>query len=486
MKTLNKEINIINEETIKFPVLTNGLGWESTEKENLSVIESGEGKILFSKIISSITNAKQMICLQTFLIQDTEIIDALIRAVEERGVKVFVLSSAEARLKEKIDEEEDFIKVNYIQLLDRKFKNHFVHRSSENFHGKFILIDPAIKPIGFICTNNFTENGFMRNPELAVELNTIQCDELFKIFVYHFWEHSTDEQTDGKEFDKIKPANKFNLPILRNILLTSPNSESNSLKNALLESINNAKKTISLSTFQLDNNIDLVKAIINKAKQNISVTLFCRPIEKQFNEQLKELLDAGVQIYFHPLTHAKSLLVDFEEGFVFTANLIANGLTNGLEVGIKLNEKQTKDLATIHQSWQNHFPFKATNMVNVKDINEIHVFKDKRLTAKKYHDNNKSESKKIEKVADLIFFLNQKFEIKDSSAKSLKMRLSAEIEGLPIKFKEITVENKFKVIEFEEEKGKKSKLVVINNEFELSDLDKIQEWKDLKIYSVSQ
>jgi len=483
MKTLIKEVNIINEAIIKFPILPNGLGWKSTENENLAVIESGEEKVLFIKIINAIDNAKQIICLQTFLIQDNKIIDALIRAVEERGVKVFVLSSAEARLKEKIEEEEDFIKTNYIQLLDNKFKNHFVHRSSENFHGKFILIDPETKPIGFICTNNFTENGFMKNPELAVELNASQCEELFKVFVYHFWEHSTDEQTASNEFAKVKAVNKFSLSKLDSILLTSPNTENNSLKNALLESVEKAKKSISLSTFQLDNNIDLVKAIINKAKQNIPVTLFCRPIEKQFNEQLKELLEAGVQIYFHPLTHAKSLLIDFETGYIFTANLIEKGLEYGFEVGVKLNEVQTKDLLTIHQNWGTNFPYKTIREAKVKDLNEIQIFKEKKLTKKVLLDDTKTESRKISKVIDLFSFFNQKFEIKDGSTKSLKIRLTAEIEGVPVKLIAKGLD-KFEILETDDEKGKKTKLVVINNEFDFSDLDKIQEWSDLKIYSV--
>ena len=166
----------------------------------------------------------QLICLQSFLIQDTELIYSLLRATE-RKVKVFVLSSAEARLKDKIEEETDFIKENYIKLLENKFKNHFIHRTAENFHAKYLLIDPKTHPKGFICTNNFTMNGFVKNPELAVELDKTQCEELFKIFVYHFWEHATDEQTATKEFNKIKPATKFSLPKLDSILLTSPNDQ---------------------------------------------------------------------------------------------------------------------------------------------------------------------------------------------------------------------------------------------------------------------
>jgi phosphatidylserine/phosphatidylglycerophosphate/cardiolipin synthase-like enzyme len=481
MKTLIKEINIINEGTIQFPILPNGSGWKSNEKENLTVIESGEGKVLFSKIIEAIDKAKRMICLQSFLFQDTEMIDSLLRAVKKRGVKVFVLSSVEARLKETIQEEEDFIKANYIELLDNKFKNHFVHRTAENFHGKYILIDPTTIPKGYICTNNFTENGFAKNPELAVELNNEQCEDLFKVFVYHFWEHSTDEQTAGNEFAKVNPVNKFSLPELKNILLTSPNSLSNSLNISLLDSINKAEKTISFSTFQLDKNINLVKAIIEKAKEKVSVTLFCRPIEKQFNEQLKVLLEAGVQIYFHPLTHSKSLLVDSSEGFVFTANLISNGLENGLEVGVKLNEHQAKDLSKIHQNWQENFPSKATREVKVKDLKEILVFKDRKLILKSLIDETKVDSRKIIKVDELISFFNQKFEIIDSSTKTLKAELIAEIADLPAKYNAKGLE-KFEVIEVEEDKGKKSKLLVINSKFEIDDVDKIKECKDLKIF----
>lgn len=482
MKSLVKEINIINEGTIQFPILPNGSGWKSTEKEKLSVIEAGEEKVLFSKIIKTIESAKQMVCLQSFLIQDTEIIDALINAVEEREVKVFVLSSAEARLKETIEEEDDFIKANYIKLLDSKFKNHFVHRTAENFHGKYIIIDPTTKPKGFVCTNNFTENGFAKNPELAVELSSEQCEELFKVFVYHFWEHSTDEQSESNEFAKVKSVNKFSLPKLENILLTSPNNKNNSLNKSLLEAVNKAKKTISFSTFQIDKSIELVKAIADKAKQNISVTLFCRPIEKQFNEQLKELLESGVQIYFHPLTHSKSLLIDSKDGFVFTANLIASGLDNGLEVGIKLNEEQTNDLSIIHQSWQDNFPAKAIKVANVKDLKEIQIFKDKKLTTKVLLDDKKADSRKIVKVADLFSFFNQKFGIKDSSTKTLKVKLTAEIEDLPMKYK-ANGTDKFEVIEVEEDKGKKSKFVVINGKFDHTDISKLTEWKDLKIYA---
>ena len=482
MKTLTKEIIIINEGTIQFPILPNGSGWKTTEKEKLSVIESGAGKVMFSKIIKAIDSAKELVCLQSFLIQDTAIIDVLIKAVKDRKVKVIVLSSAEARLKETIEEEQDFIKSNYIQLLDSKFKNHFVHRSADNFHAKYILIDPTKKPKGFLCTNNFTENGFTKNPELAVELNKEQCEELFKVFVYHFWEHSTDEQSATNEFAKVRPLHKFSLPKLETILLTSPNGKSSSLSKSLLASVNKAKQTISLSTFSLDKNTELVKAVIAKAKQNISVTLFCRPIEKQFNEHLKDLLEAGAQIYFHPFTHAKSIIIDGKVGFVFTANLITNGLESGFEVGVKLNAEQTIDLVSIHQNWLENFPSKAIKVANVKDLKEIEFFKDGKLMKKVLGEVKKELKQKAVTVADLFSFFNKKYIFNNDSIKSLTLKLLAEIDDLPTGYK-VNGNQIFEVSEVEEVKGKKSKFVVITDKFSINDLNAIQEWKDLGIYA---
>jgi phosphatidylserine/phosphatidylglycerophosphate/cardiolipin synthase-like enzyme len=480
MKALVKDIHVVNEGTIQFPILPNGSGWKSTEQSSLSVFESGEQKTLFYKIINAIDKAQEFICLQSFLIQDSAIIDSLLKAVE-RKVKVFVLSSAEARLKDKIEEETDFIKANYIQLIDKKFKNHFIHRTAENFHAKYILIDPKTNPKGFVCTNNFTENGFVKNPELAVELNNEQCEELFKVFVYHFWEHSTDEQTATTEFEKVKPANKFSLSKLNNIHLTSPNSELNTLNEVLINAVKNANKSISFSTFQLEKNTELIKTILEKTKQGIEVTLFCRPTEKQFNEQLKELLEAGVQIYFHILIHAKSMLIDENIGFVFTANLTDNGLEKGLEVGIKLNEQQTADLNKIQTNWKKDFQSKATKTANIKDLKELELFKDGKLTKKILLDDSKEEKRKTIKVSDLLSFFNQKPELKDNSTKSLKLKLTAEIESLPKDIK-TNGTDKFEVIEITEAKDKRTKIVVLNDNFTSNDIQQLNDFKELKIY----
>lgn len=481
MKTITKEVSIINEGTLTFPILPNGSGWKSTENENLSVVESGEGKILFSKILRMIEKAKQIICLQSFLIQDSEIIDALIRAVKNRNVKLYLLSSAEARLKETIEEEEDFIRPRYIELLDKKFKNNFVHRVAENFHAKYILIDPRTEPQGFLCTSNFTDNGFFKSPELAVELSEGQVTELFKIFVYHFWEFATDEQTSGKEFDKVQPAKRFKLSETKEILLTSPNDKLCSLNTRLLSSINEAQKSICISTYIFDKNSDLVKAVIAKAKENIPVTLFCRSIEWLYKDDIKDLVSAGVKVIMHPLMHGKSLLVDDTIGFIFTANLIEKGLRKGFEVGLQLNDKQVRDLNRIQQSWVNSFPYKVVQLARVKDLSQVFEFNKGKPEQRTVNEEQKEIQKKVQTVSELKSLFAQELPSAGRLTKLTKYKLMANLENLPSQYKPSNTDP-FEVIERENGKKEKEKVVALRNSFDVAAISQLENYLGLRVY----
>ena len=335
---------------IKSTFIDNGV-WQPLNKENATVLQASKDKVVFNKVFSLIQQAQESICLQSFLIQDTPIIDALIEATK-RGVKVFVTSSAEARLKPKMEEDTDFRRDKYVKMLDEKFKYHFVHRSAANLHAKFIVIDGKTRPQGIIFTNNFTENGFFKNPELAVILNAAQAAELYTVFVFYFWEKTTHEQTADREFKSVKKAQKFNLPSLKNILL----SIDKSLINKVLESVNNAKKEIVFSTFSMDKDFSICQTIAKKQSQNIVVTLFTRSDNDQLNAAFKGFLNNKNSIYLHPFTHAKFILVDNTEGYIFTANFKQTDFENDFNVGIKLSQTQVEALNDIVNAWKTQFP----------------------------------------------------------------------------------------------------------------------------------
>lgn len=196
---------------------------------------------------------------------------------------------------------------------------------------------------------------------------------------------------------------------------------------------------------------------------------------------MKELLEVGVQVFFHSLIHAKSLLIDEKDGFIFTANFTENGLDKGLEVGVKLNKQQTADLAKIHHNWKANFQSKAILTAKVKDLKEIEIFKDGKLTKKMLLDESKEDKRKLNKVSDLLSFFNQKFELNDNAVKSRKYKLTAEIDDLPKNIK-TNGADKFEVIDITESKGRQSKIVVLKDDFKTEDIQQLNDLKDHRLY----
>lgn len=406
MHTINFKQTFRNEEILDNVFIPTTNQWHSTEEQQLSVIESGPKQVLFHKIIEHIEQAEEMVCLQSFLIQDTIIIDALVEA-SQRDVKVFILDAAETRLKtEAYPEDDSFIADEYKGMVNNKFRRNFVHRQAGNLHAKFIIIDPKSNNAnGFLFTGNFNEKPFKENPELGIELDEVQTNELFKLFVYHFWEHTTDEQNDTETFDKVKPANKFQAPTLAHILCTSPNNDLSNLKATLLAAIISAKNNITFSTFGLDIEHELAQEILLKIKSGIEVIIFCRPREKTIVNHISELQKAGATVHCHPLIHAKSIVVDDKEAYVFTANFEKHGMDTGFEVGMSLSKAQTKDLIGIHNKWKKDFPLTFHSEKSVQEITNYSTFKDKALVTDEISETKMVPQKKeITKLSDLATF----------------------------------------------------------------------------------
>lgn len=371
MSTIVIERTIENEKMLENIFLPTNKNWESSEDIGKEVIESGENGKLFNIIIEAIQQSKRMICLQSFLIQDTKIIDALVDAVDKRGVKVFVMDSAETKL-DRLEEDENFIAKEYAEMITNKFRFRFVHRQAKNLHAKFILIDPKTNPVGFLFTGNFNKKPFFENPELAVILEDDQILELFKVFVYHFWEFTTDEQVAKHTFEKVKSARHFERPELNRILVTSPDSELSNLKKNLLEGVNSAQTSIQISTFGFDISHELSQAILEKLKEGLEVTVFCRPRKKSIKSNLSVLAENGAKMFCHPLIHAKSILVDNKAGYIFTANFEKHGMDDGFEVGVPLNKSQVAELVQIYLKWSNSFPFKFYSKFPLSEVKTIY------------------------------------------------------------------------------------------------------------------
>ncbi len=493
MKELSYKKSFENNKVLRNVFIPTNEKWRSTENDDLSVIESGKDGVLFSEIITAINNAQVMICLQSFLIQDTQIIDALLHAKEKRGVRVFITGCAEAKLESNpYGEEDSFIIKEYKTMLEEKFKNNFIHRQAGNLHAKFILIDPKTNPKGYMFTGNFNLKPFFENPELAVELSIAITKELFQVFVHHFWNYTTDEQTESSQFEKVKPIDKFTTIQLKQILLTSPNKEICNLKATLREVILNAAEEIQFSTFGLDINHELSESILDKLKEGIKVTIFCRPRLKTIKDHIEILAKHGARVFCHPLIHAKSIVVDRNMAYIFSANFEEHGMDSGFEVGLKLMMKQKNDLLKIYDSWKNTFPYEYLYEKKLKEVNgyqELNTegkLKPVIKIEKEHFDNKRQQTKTIN---DLLAFLSIK-EPKDSQAKVNTVEVVAQLETIEDYTIIRPINKQVELVEIHKEHNKKNNIEKVL----LFDLDEVNDilsllpvlaknYKNIKIYA---
>lgn len=369
---------------IPYALMPTAKAWQSSENEGLSILESGKNQMLIKQAVSMIEAAKEIICLQSFLLEKNAIIEAVL-AAQKRGIKVFVLTSNSHIANKAYEEDESFAKPSYIDLLENAFKYHVMLRSHESFHAKYILIDPKTNPKGMLFTCNLTKTPLVENPELATKLSETQVKELFTVFVYHFWEVATHEQNSSKDFMAVIPIKKYQLTQLKDIFLTCHDAQHCSLKTALKTAIQHAKKEIVFSTFGFDITHEIGALLIQKMQSGVRVTVFTRIRSKSIDNQLSKLAAAGAEIYCQEKLHAKFLLTDSTNGLLFTANFEKHGLDEGMEVGIALNAQQVKDLSSIVKGWENNFPYKIETNIWLKNMKdkEYGSFENQAFTMKK-------------------------------------------------------------------------------------------------------
>ncbi len=317
-----------------------------------------------------INKAEQVICLQSFLLSDSSVFNALERA-RRRGVKVFILTSLKF-LKEGVYETDDhWGRESYSGFLQEKCRGKFLLRTNDGFHGKYVIVDPLSEnAMGMLLTCNITEKAMKDNLEMGVVLTLEQTRSLFQIFKYFFWEKSRHEQNATDVFTRTKPLGRIGIKSLKNshVVYTITEEKSN-LKNELIEAIRKAENRVFISTYSIDSGHQLIQEILRKKQSNpnLEVLLFCQNRIKNHKE-LAKLADAGIDILCHHKLHAKFLLVDENIGFVFTANFTKLGMDEGYEVGVRLTEKQFKDFYRIVEHWKKYVPLRLISKIAVVDL----------------------------------------------------------------------------------------------------------------------
>ncbi len=336
---------------------------------------SGQDRKLLIQLINSIKKARNIICLSTFIFSSKEIKDELIEA-SKRGVRVYMITASNKHLKSLPEDDDNFNKHMYVEMseLFNELQGIVKIRTSENFHTKFLLIDPGRDEIseGYLLTSNFDTKGLIGrdikgiyhvNQEIGIFLNKREVEDLFKQFCLGFWELSKEEsKVDG--FYPLNSNIQQNFTF-NNLLLNSPNHKS--LKNEIINIISSTRGKIFISTYGITDDNEIYNLILNElVEKKREVFILTRPRVTKM-ESLIKLSQNGAKIYGHYDIHAKLVIVENinnPQGIVMTANIDNISFENSFETGKILDPVQARTLLNVIYTWINYFPLEL--MCNIE------------------------------------------------------------------------------------------------------------------------
>ena len=117
----------------------------------------------------------------------------------------------------------------------------------------------------------------------------------------------------------------------------------------------------------------------------------------------------------HKTTHAKFLIIDQRNAYIFTANYNEQDFEKSFNIGIKLNKQQTIELLNIISMWQKQMPFSWKKEQNVIDTIAYNIFEKEQLCPKTVQPFEiKKEEKVVKTVKDFIYFFSQKQEFNNN------------------------------------------------------------------------
>ena len=385
---------------------------------DLGIVQSGPRKMMVDALVGIIKQAKDTICVSSFVIQESVITEALLAAAS-RGVRVYLLTASEKHFTRDIIAMSDFdekIYKEHIALLD-KLAGKILVRTAGHFHAKFILCDPhshALK--GYLLTANLTLGALYEpvyhdgrkygpNFELGIKLTPKQIRGLYSQFIKGFWEEAEHELFEAKKLSGAG-ASPFGALSAPNDVLYTIGTRS-TLKSEIMRMLDSATSYIIISAWSFQHDHETVRKLIERTKGGIKVFLLARSHQNN-TKALTELRKHGATIVGHPRLHAKFIIVDGEEGLVMTANFSSLGLNSGFESGLLLDKAQIVQISGVHEIWSQCCEWSLELDLKRRDAAE-EILVESKEGLKRVHIEKEYHENKTINATDFKEFLKPKF-----------------------------------------------------------------------------
>ncbi|MBI5399161.1 hypothetical protein HZB07_00895 [Candidatus Saganbacteria bacterium] len=265
-------------------------------------------------IIDAINGAKQAIRVESYLLTDFKIMQAL-RDAARRGINVRIILGAPPY---------------------EKIKSRTGNPAFALTHAKFLIIDNSQ---AFIMTLNLTKSAFGRNREFGVITGYPDDVEELKELFEADWDRSTSR-------------------IVNRDLVCGPSDS----RVKILSFIDGAKKSLEIYNEELQDK-EIENHLLAAVGRGVDVRLILPPVKNDRDPNAfgqPRLLAGGVKINWlqKPFVHAKMILADRRRAFVGSQNFSPASLDRNREVGILLDEATAiKTLAeTFDADWTKSRP----------------------------------------------------------------------------------------------------------------------------------
>ncbi len=326
--------------------LTNVNGDYGHLGNKITYIPTGED--FFIKLLSAIKKAKKFIFLEYFIIADGKIWSdihlELLKKVEQ-GVEVRIiyddigsLGRVSAKFYKKLAKQGiKCVKFNPFRPILSGIHNNRDHR-------KITVIDGLIGFTGGIniadeYANLVSPNGYWKDCAIKIEGSAVA--DLTEMFLTTF-DANSKQVSDYKTYLQV-PYKTFNDGGFVHIFGDVPSPFDNKLvgENTFINLINQAKKSVCITTPYLIIDYTLENALKNASLRGIEVKIITPNIPDKkivFNvtrSHYGKLIDSGVKIFeYSPgFMHAKTILIDDELAFVGTINLDYRSFVHHFECG---------------------------------------------------------------------------------------------------------------------------------------------------------
>lgn len=332
------------------------------------VHESGRERFAANAVITLLQQAAEKVVVSSFLLADKGIEDTLL-ATAKRGVRVYVLLASEARLgKEESEGEFDKKVLELHKEMLTRLGGHVLFRSAPHFHAKVVVVDPETCPAGMLLTANLTTEALERNEELAIVLTGEEVAEATAYAKWAMWESAEHELVDPKDrFKAVKPLGKLPHPGPSSaIVATTP--KATTVRDEALRLIDDARSRIVVSSFGWDVGHEVVRRLATRARDGVDVTVLAR-MRPSSMPALLALAEAGARVVGFKWLHAKAIWTDSKQAMVMSANLQADGMDHGFEIGVRLSGSRADEVLARLTRWAEGAEWRLAAAPTLGDVN---------------------------------------------------------------------------------------------------------------------